>query len=90
MNYRCPLPAALKSLALDFEEFANGAAQATAELKDGRKFERLLISNATAIIAARGFEDPPFDAADIARLYQSDADKNPKERGGWNFWDKWD
>jgi hypothetical protein len=89
MNYRCALPEPLKSEALTFEEFANGAAQATVELKDGRKFERVLISNGTAIVAVRGYEQPPFNVEEIARLYQTNADKNPTERGGWRFWDKW-
>jgi hypothetical protein len=82
MNYRCALPGPLKEVALTFHEFANGGAQATVELKDGRKFEKVLISNSTAIIAVRGFEEPPFDVEDIARLYQTDVDKNPTERGG--------
>jgi len=89
MNYRCALPGPLKEVASTFHEFANGGAQATVELKDGRKFEKVLISNSTAIIAVRGFEEPPFNVEDIARLYQTDADKNPTERGGWRYWDKW-
>jgi hypothetical protein len=89
MNYRCPLSQALRNTAAEFEEFANGAAQATVELKDGRTFEHVLVSNGTAIIAARGYDEPPFKPEDIARLYQTDADKNPTERSAWKFWDKW-
>lgn len=89
MNYRCPLPPALKGEAAGFVEFANGAAQATIELKNGCKFEQVLISNGSAVIAARGYDNPPFKTEEIARVYQSESDTNPKQRDGWQFWDKW-
>lgn len=89
MEYGCPLPRRLQEVALCFSEFANGAAQATARLKDGRVFGRVLISNATAIVAVRGYEKPPFEIADLVDLFQSSEDISPSERGGWKFWDKW-
>jgi hypothetical protein len=89
MNYRCPLPQALKDAAAGLVEFANGGAQATVELKDGRKFENVLVSNSSAIVAVRGHDKPPFKAEDIARLYQTENDKNPKHRTGWKYWDEW-
>ncbi len=72
-----------------FEEFANGGAQATAKLKDGRIFSGLLISNSKVIAALRGYPDLPFSPNDIEDLHQTDEDKNPKESGNWQFWDKW-
>ena len=90
MEYRFPLPKHLQNAALGFLEFANGAVQATARLKDGRVFGGVLISNATAIIAVRGYEEPPFEVEDIADLLQSNEDESPSQRSGWKFWDKWE
>ncbi|TWO68695.1 hypothetical protein FN976_22105 [Caenimonas sedimenti] len=89
MNYRCVLPEALKTVASQFLEFANGGAQATVELKDGRVFPRALISNSSAIVALRGFDSPPFGSDQIARVYQTEDDANPEERDGWRYWDNW-
>jgi hypothetical protein len=89
MDYRYTVPAQLKEKVATFEEFASGGTQATARLKDGRIFNGLLISNCTAIVALRGYPDLPFSPSDIEDLYQTDEDKNPKERGNWQFWDKW-
>jgi hypothetical protein len=89
MQYLCPLPEALKSEASAFVEFANGGAQATVMLNDGRVFTRVLVSNGSAIVAARGFTEPPFATADITRIDQTDEDKDPDERGGWHYWDEW-
>ena len=89
MKYLCPLPQALRDEATGFVEFANGAAQATIELKNGRKFEQVLVSNGSAVVAARGYDNPPFKTEEIVRVYQSENDKNPEQRDGWQFWDKW-
>lgn len=89
MDYRHTLPAHLKEKAAAFAEFANGGAQATARLKDGRIFESLLISNSTGIVAVHGYSELPFSPNDIEDIYQTDDDKNPKERGNWQYWDKW-
>jgi len=89
MNYRCPIPQALKDAAAKLVEFANGGAQATIELKDGRKFENVLVSNGSAIAAARGYDHLPFRSEDIARIYQTENDMNSPQRGDWQFWDKW-
>lgn len=79
----------LQQKASKFDEFANGGAQATIELQDGRVFPEALISNACAIIALRGYTDLPFSTSDISDIYQSEEDKKPKERSGWEFWDEW-
>jgi hypothetical protein len=89
MNYRCPLPESLQVAASGFEEFANGGAQATVVFKDGRVVNSVLVSNATTLVAARGFSTPPFEPEQIERLYQTDDDRNPTQRGGWEFWDNW-
>jgi len=70
-------------------EFANGGAQATVKLKDGRVFFKALVSNATAVIAVRGYKEPPFAASEIDELYQSEEDKRPNERFDWEYWDDW-
>jgi hypothetical protein len=89
MQYRCPLPQSLQSSVNSLIEFANGGAQATVALKDGRVIPAVLVSNATAIVAARGYDAPPFESGDIASLYQTEADLNPEQRDGWRFWDTW-
>ena len=89
MKYRCPIPEALKDHAAGLVEFANGGAQATIELADGRRFENALISSGLAVAAVRGYDNPPFRSEEIARIYQTDSDKNPTQRGGWKFWDEW-
>jgi len=71
------------------EEFANGATQITVRLRDGREIPKVLISNSTYIVAVRGFKDLPFLPDDIADVFQSEDDKNPSQRGGWEFWDDW-
>jgi hypothetical protein len=89
MIYKCELPEALAKQTLRFFEFANGAAQATVELKNGDVFEKALISGNEAIIALRGYHEPPFIASDIERIYQLEIDMNPKDRSNWDYWDKW-
>ena len=70
------------------EEYANGAAQVSIQLKDGRVFEKVLISNGQYVIAARGFDDLPFEPSEITRIWQSEDDRNPALRGNWVFWDE--
>ena len=89
MEHRYTVPVQLRAKVASLEEFANGGAQATARLKDGRIFSGLLISNSKAIVALRGYADLPFSPNDIEDLYQTDEDKKPKEKGNWQFWDKW-
>lgn len=89
VQYRCPLPERLVAVAAAFSEFANGGAQATAVLLDGRVVPGVLISNGMAVIAARGYSEPPFEPSQVAELYQTEEDLNPKRRDGWQFWDEW-
>ena len=89
MEYKYKLPSSLIQKSVLFKEFANGGAQVTIKLNDGRIFNKALISNSTAIIALRGYNDLPFNVSDISDIYQTDEDKNPKERGSWEYWDKW-
>jgi hypothetical protein len=70
------------------KEFANGGAQVNVKLKDGKIYRKLLLSNATWIIAMRGYKDLHFEPSEIEDFFQTEEDKNPKERGGWDFWDK--
>jgi hypothetical protein len=69
-------------------EFAMGGTQVTVRLKDGRLIPGVLISNCTHPMAVRGFKDLPFKLEDIADIFQTEEDKNPKQRGGWYFWDR--
>ncbi len=71
------------------EEFANGAAQVTVKTKSGVIFEKVLISNSKYPVAARGYKDLPFAIDDIVEIYQTNEDKNPFQRGNWDFWDSW-
>ena len=89
MEYKYKLTDELIQKASHFHEFANGAAQASVLLKDGKQFNKVLISNSTALIAVRGYKDLPFNIQEISDIFQSNEDINPKETGGWEFWDKW-
>jgi hypothetical protein len=89
-NFRYRLPAHWTEKLRSFEEFANGGMQVTVRLSDGKIYSQILISNVTAIVAIRNFEDLPFSISEIADMYQTAEDKNPEERGGWKFWDKWE
>ena len=89
MKYKCELPETLAKSVLGFREFANGAAQATIKLKNGEIFEGALVSGSRAIVALRGYREPPFDGCDIAEIYQSEIDLESQDRSGWEFWDKW-
>ena len=71
------------------EEFANGATQVTIRLKNGQEVSGVLVSDATYVVAVRGFEDLPFALREIDEVFQSSADKSPNERGGWRYWDDW-
>ncbi|MEO0454737.1 MAG: hypothetical protein AAFY98_11470 [Verrucomicrobiota bacterium] len=90
MEFKYHLPEELIEVAKHFKEFANGGAQATFKLKNGRKFGQGLISNSTWIIAMRGHQDLPFELEEIDSIYQTEEDKNPKERGEWYYWDEWE
>src|SRR5262245_50547722 len=89
MRYKHELPAHLQAQAVALAEFANGAAQCHAKLHDGSIHGGLLVSNATAIIAMRGHSSLPFPLAAIALLLQQEDDKNPRNRGGWEYFDNW-
>ena len=69
MKYKHELTQELKDKAVEFGEFSHGGSQATIQLKDGRIFEEAIISNCSAIIAMRGYEDLPFEISDIKDIY---------------------
>jgi len=71
------------------EEFANGATQVSVRLTDERVIPGVLIAGSTNIVAARGVKDLPFSISEIADIFQTDEDKNPKLRGEWDYWDSW-
>ena len=89
MRHRYPLAKRLQDQATTFEELANGGAQCHARLLDGTAYGGLLVSNSTAIIAMRGYITLPFKLDSIDCLFQGDEDRNPTERGGWQFFDEW-
>lgn len=89
MIYKYTLPQALSLKVANMEEFANGATQVTISLKDGRVFNKVLISGSKHIVAIRDYQELPFVLSDIKDIYQIDDDKNPMDRGGWFYWDKW-
>ena len=89
MKHKYTLPKKWIDKVSSFEEFANGGAQVTIRTKDGKVFEKILLSNSSAIIAMRGNDDLPFSIEDIAEIFQSDEDRNPKERDNWKIWDSW-
>ncbi len=87
MQYKHKLTPTLIEKALLLTEFANGGAQVTIKLNDGRIFTKALISNATAIIAMRGYRDLPFRLNEVTEIYQTKEDKRPEEKGNWEYWD---
>ena len=89
MQYKHKLIPALIEKALPLAEFANGGSQVTIKLNDGRIFKEVLISNATAIIAMRGYNELPFGLNEISEIFQTEEDRNPKEKGNWKYWDEW-
>jgi len=89
MKYKYKLSNAWVSKVSDMTEFANGGTQVSIKAIDGKTYHNILISNSSYIIAMRGYKDLPFALAEIVDIYQTDDDKNPKERGGWDYWDDW-
>jgi hypothetical protein len=89
MKFKDRLPDAWAQKVSGMKEFANGATQVSVKLRDGREVRGVLISDARYIIAARGFKDLPFAMTEIADIFQSNDDKDPSQRGGWDFWDDW-
>jgi hypothetical protein len=88
MNFKHTLPRLWIERVVHMEEFANGEAQVSIETNDGKKYEGVLISNSTWIIAMRGEKELPFKVEDIAKIFQTEEDKNPKDRSNWIFWDR--
>ena len=71
------------------ESFANGGTQVSVKLQDGREVGKVLISNSMYPVAVRGYKDLPFSVDEITDIFQTEEDKNPKQRGEWEFWDDW-
>ena len=89
MNFRYPLPQQLSLQAASLEEYASGAVQCHAELREGFVHSGLLVSNASAIVAMRGETELPFTVDSIVRLFQTTEDKSPFQRGDWGYFDNW-
>lgn len=89
MNFRYTLPERWVAKVSDMDEFANGGVQVTVKTKDGKIFPKVLVSNSKHLVAARGYKDLPFSVDQITDICQSDEDRNPSERGNWDFWDDW-
>lgn len=89
MEYKYTLSSELIETVSNFYEFANGGTQVTVLLKNGETYSKILIFNSSAIIAIRGYKDLPFEIDDIKFIYQTNEDKNPKERNNWQYWGKW-
>jgi|HubBroStandDraft_6_1064221.scaffolds.fasta_scaffold815574_2 hypothetical protein len=89
MKFKYRLPNNWVDRVSNLEEFANGATKVTVRLKNGGVVNDVLISDGTYIIATRGFKDLPFHVDEITDIFQSADDKNPRERGGWEYWDDW-
>jgi hypothetical protein len=89
MKFKHRLPHHLIEKVSGFEEFANGGTQISVKLKDGRFFGQILISSATWIVAMRGHQELPFRPSEIEDTFQTEEDKNPHQRGGWDYWDEW-
>jgi len=90
VKFKYRLPDEWLSKAAELEEYANGAMQVSIRLKDGRVVRNVLISNSTNIIATRGHKELPFSMEEIVDIFQTDEDRNPSNRGDWEFWDKWE
>jgi hypothetical protein len=89
MKFRYQLPEPWISVVSKMEEFASGGTQVSVRLQDKRTFGGILVSNGTYVVAMRGYKDLPFALEEIEEIYQTNEDKNPKSRGGWDFWDDW-
>lgn len=87
MKFKYRLSESWISKVAKLEQFARGATQVSIELKDGRVFRKVLISNSTYIVAARGLKYLPFEMDDIRNIFQFAEDKTPVQRDGWEFWD---
>jgi hypothetical protein len=90
MKYKCTLPDKWIRTVSGMVEFANGATQVTVRTQDGSIYPAVLISSSKYIVAMRNFKNLPFALEDIADIYQTDEDKKPRQRGNWEYWDKWD
>ena len=90
MKFKYRLPESWIKKVVKLREFAAGSTQVSIELKDGRVFKKVLISNSTHIVAARGLRDLPFEMAEIRSIFQFAEDKNPAQRDGWQLWDNAD
>ena len=88
MKFKYALPVDLVYKVAGMKEFANGATQVTVRLKDGREIFGVLVSNATYLVATRGYKDLPFQVGEIEDLYQRDEDRSPCATG-WFYWDDW-
>lgn len=89
MEYKYTLQRSLVDKIAKMSEFANGGAQVRIRTKDGVIHEGILVSNCMYVIAMRGHSELPFDLEDIEEVFQTEEDKNPVIRGGWEFWDDW-
>jgi len=89
MEYKYKLPPSLIEQALTLVEFGNGGTQVTIKLNNGSVFKEALLSNSTAIIAMRGYNNLPFNINEIVEIFQTEEDQNPREKGNWEFWDEW-
>lgn len=86
-EYKYILPNKFINKVKFFSEFKTGGMQVTVITKDGKKYEKILISNCKYIIAMRGYKDLPFSINDVVDIIQTEDDKNPKQRGEWYFWE---
>jgi hypothetical protein len=89
VNFKYTLPDTWIEKVAQMEEFANGATQVSVKTKSGAVIENVLISNSKHIVAVRGYRDLPFSIDDIVEIFQTNEDKNPQQRGNWEFWDNW-
>lgn len=89
-NFKYQLPKNWVNKVASFSEFANGATQVSIKVKSGAIFGKILISNCMYIVAMRDHQSLPFEIADIVDIFQTDTDKNPQQKGGWFYWDRWD
>jgi hypothetical protein len=90
VKFKYRLPESWIEKVVKLRQFADGATQVSIELKDGRVFRKILISDSTHIVAARGLRDLPFEIAEIRNIFQFAEDKNPTQRDGWQLWDNTD
>ena len=89
MKFKYTLPKNLIEKAKVLREFTNGGMQVSMRLKSGDIFSKILLSNATWVVAMRDHKDLPFRIDEIEDVFQAEEDKTPENRGGWEFWDDW-